>query len=492
MLAKRRAKVVATIGPASSARDNLKELILAGMNVARLNFSHGTHEDHKAVIRNIRELSSELSSPVAILQDLQGPKIRVGKLEGGTLELIVGESVTLTTREVLGKGDLIPTDFKSLPEDCEIGTRILLDDGLMELSVGKVENTEVHCKVIYGGTLKDRKGMNIPGANLSVECLTPKDMVDLKFGLESAVDYVALSFVRSHKDMLELRELVQKKSPSTKLIAKIEMLEALDDLENIVKCSDAIMVARGDLAIEIGQTRLASVQKQIIKECNRQLKPVITATQMLDSMVNNPRPTRAEITDVANAILDGTDALMLSAETASGKYPAMCIATMHDIAIEVEKESSEYYIFKEHSNFESVPEAIAASSCMSSEILDASVIVCLTTTGRTATYISSFRPHAHIIAVTHLTGTLNRLELVWGIQTVKIDNYENTDAAMAQVEDLLLEYGLVKAGDRVVLTMGMPVNQRAKTNALRVYTVESNGKREVDESNLPLRFQQNL
>lgn len=488
MLASRRAKIVATIGPASSARDNLKQLIEAGMNVSRLNFSHGSHEDHKAVVRNIRELSAEMHSPVAILQDLQGPKIRVGKLEGGQMDLVEGASVTLTTREVMGKDSLIPTDFKSLPEDCQPGTKILLDDGLMELSVAKVEGTEIFCKVVYGGVLKDRKGMNIPGANLSVECLTPKDIQDLKFGLENQVDYVALSFVRSHKDILELRELVQKKSPSTKIVAKIEMLEALDDLENIVKYVDAIMVARGDLAIEIGQTRLASVQKQIIKECNRQLKPVITATQMLDSMVNNPRPTRAEITDVANAILDGTDALMLSAETASGKYPAKCIATMHDIAVEVERESSEYYIFKEHSNFESVPEAIAASSCLSSEILDASVIVCLTTTGRTATYISSFRPHAHIIAVTHLTETLNRLELVWGIQTIKIDSYENTDDAMAQVEAILLDYGLVKAGDRVVLTMGMPVNERAKTNALRVYTVESQGKREVDDDRLPLRF----
>jgi pyruvate kinase len=488
MLAGRRVKIVATIGPSSSGREELKSLINAGMNVSRLNFSHGTHEDHSAVLRNVRELSQEMDSPVAILQDLQGPKIRVGKFKDDSIELVEGQKVTITTRDVLGEGDLIPTDFETLPQDCKPGTRILLDDGLLELAVAKVEGTEVYCKVIYGGTLKNRKGMNIPGANLSVECLTPKDIKDLKFGLENKVDYVALSFVRSHKDILELRELVQKKNPSTKIVAKIEMLEALDDLEKIVKYSDAIMVARGDLAIEIGQTRLASVQKQIIRECNRQLKPVITATQMLDSMVNNPRPTRAEITDVANAILDGTDALMLSAETASGKFPSKCISTMHEIAMEVERESTRYYLLKEHTSFESVPEAIAASSCLSSEILEASVIVCLTTTGRTATYISSFRPKAHVIAVTHLQGTLNRLELVWGIQTIKIDAYDNTDEAMEQVEKVLLDYGLVGAGDRVVLTMGMPVNERAKTNALRVYTVESSGKRAIDEENLPLRF----
>lgn len=490
MLAQRRAKIVATIGPASSSRENLKKLIEAGMNVARLNFSHGTHSDHLAVLRNIRELSEELNSPVAILQDLQGPKIRVGHFEEGQIELSEGQKISITTRDVPGKEDLIPTDFVSLPKDCQPGTRILLDDGLLELAVEKVEDTEVLCTVIYGGVLKDRKGMNIPGANLSVDCLTPKDIKDLKFGLENQVDYVALSFVRSHKDMLDLRELVQKKSPRTKIVAKIEMLEALDDLPAIVRESDGIMVARGDLAIEIGQTRLASVQKQIIKECNLQLKPVITATQMLDSMVHNPRPTRAEITDVANAILDGTDALMLSAETASGSYPTKCISTMHEIAIQVEEDNAKYYLKKEHHHFESVPEAIAASSCLSAEILDASVIVCLTTTGRTATYISSFRPKAHVIAVTHLTSTLNRLEMVWGIQTIQIDSYENTDDAMAQVEEILLEYGLVKAGDRVVLTMGMPVADRAKTNALRVYTVNSEGSRHIDDGKLPLRFRE--
>lgn len=486
MLSDRRTKIVATIGPATRSRANLRRAVISGMNVARLNFSHGSHEDHAQVIRDLREVSAELRAPVTILQDLQGPKIRVGRFENGSIELIEGQSVVITIEDVLGKPGLIPTDFKALPGSAQVGGRIMLDDGLLELRIDAIDEKSLSCTVIYGGTLKDRKGMNAPGASLPIECLTPKDLVDLEFGLQQGVDYVALSFVRRGDDIRRLRELIKGKAPNTRIIAKIEMLEALDNLEEIVRLSDAVMVARGDLAVEVGQTRLPAVQKQIVRLCNSINRPVITATQMLDSMVENPRPTRAEITDIANAVLDGSDALMLSAETASGKYPFKCLQTMHEIVVEVEK-TGRYYDLSLDSEFFSVAEAIGASAALAALKLNASAIVCLTTSGRTASIISSFRPKARILAVTHIVPTLNRLELVWGIQTLQIDPYESSDEAMTQIESVLLQYGLVKTGDRVVLTLGVPVLERGKTNALRVYTIGGEDVRKLEEPLLPLR-----
>jgi pyruvate kinase len=487
MLADRRTKIVATIGPATQSRPNLKKAIMAGMNVARLNFSHGTHEDHLAVIQNLRELSVELGAPVTILQDLQGPKIRVGRFETGSIEVIEGEKVVITTDDVKGKAGLIPTDFKALPKSSKPGGRIMLDDGLLELRIDSVDGPNVYCTVIFGGTLKDRKGINVPGGDLPVECMTEKDLRDLDFGLANGVDYVALSFVRKGDDIRQLQDIIKQKAPGTRIVAKIEMLEALDNLEEIVRLSDSVMVARGDLAVEVGQTRLPQIQKQIVKLCNRVGTPVITATQMLDSMIGNPRPTRAEITDVANAVLDGTDAVMLSAETASGKYPFKCIQTMHDIIMEVERNGDYYYNMTLESEFFSVAEAIGAAASLSALKLNASAIVCLTTSGRTAQIISSFRPKARILAVTHILPTLNRLELVWGIQTLEIKPYVSSDEAMHQIEEMLIKYGLVKTGDKVILTLGVPVLERGKTNALRVYTIGREDVTRLTEAELPLR-----
>jgi pyruvate kinase len=487
MLADRRTKIVATIGPASRSRENLRRAITAGLNVARLNFSHGNHEDHLQVIKDLRELSSEMGAPVTILQDLQGPKIRVGKFENGSIELTEGEQLIITTDNVLGKPGLIPSDFKELPNAVKPGGKIMLDDGLLELRVDKIEGSTVAATVVFGGTLKDRKGMNIPGGNLAIECMTEKDLRDLDFGLANGVDYVALSFVRKGDDIRQLQDIIKRKAPGTRIVAKIEMLEAIDNLEEIVRLSDAVMVARGDLAVEIGQTRLPQVQKQIVTLCNRIGTPVITATQMLDSMTNNPRPTRAEITDVANAVLDGSDALMLSAESASGKYPFKAIQTMHEIICEVEREGSYYYNMSLESEFFSVAEAIGAAASLTALKLNASAIVCLTTSGRTASIISSFRPKARIIAVTHILPTLNRLELVWGIQGLVIKPYTSSDEAMHQIEEMLIQYGLVKTGDKVVLTLGVPVLERGKTNALRVYTVGREDVRRLSETDLPLR-----
>ena len=492
MLADRRTKIVATIGPATKAKENLKKALMSGMNVARLNFSHGTHEDHLQVIKDLRALSEELNAPITILQDLQGPKIRVGRFDGGQIVLTEGERVVITTENVQGKPGLIPTDFKELPKSAVPGNRIMLDDGLLELRIDSVDATEVHCTVVYGGILKDRKGMNVPGGTLGIECLTEKDLRDLDFGLANGVDYVALSFVRHGDDIRQLQDIIKRKAPGARIVAKIEMLEAIDNLEEIVRLSDAVMVARGDLAVEVGQTRLPQIQKQIVRLCNRIGCPVITATQMLDSMTENPRPTRAEITDVANAVLDGSDALMLSAESASGKYPFKCIQTMHEIISEVERNGDYFYNMSLESEFFSVAEAIGAAASLSALKLNASAIVCLTTSGRTASIISSFRPKARIIAVTHIVPTLNRLELVWGIQGIQIEPYTSSDEAMKQIEEMLIKYGLVKTGDKVILTLGVPVLERGKTNALRVYTVGREDVRRLSENDLPFRCKDSL
>ncbi|MFN7454097.1 MAG: pyruvate kinase [Pseudobdellovibrionaceae bacterium] len=489
MLADRRVKIVATIGPSTQEEPALERAIRSGMNVARLNFSHGSHEDHLKVVHRIRHLSQKLKAPITVLQDLQGPKIRVGKFEGGKIELKVGEKITITMKSVLGRPGLIPSDFPELAQSVKPGVKILLDDGLLELKVLSVSGDEVQTEVIYGGILKDRKGMNLPGVTLHVDCLTAKDLEDLEFGLANNVDYVALSFVRHAKDIRKLRELIEAKNPGTKICAKIEMIEAIDNLEEIVRLSDAVMVARGDLAVEVGQSRLPEIQKRIIKLCNQLNKPVITATQMLESMVENPRPTRAEITDVANAVLDGSDALMLSAESASGKYPFKCIQTMNEIIREVEQNTDRYYKISLENEFLSVAGAIAASASLSALKLDAKVIVCLSTTGRTANIISGFRPRSRIVAVTDNIASLNKLELVWGIQTLLISGYRTLEDVTSQVERMLIQYGLAKTGDKIVMTLGQPISDGAKTNNIYIFTLGGEGFERLPDAEIPLRCQ---
>jgi pyruvate kinase len=492
MLAERRVKIVATIGPSTQSREALEKAILSGMNVARLNFSHGTHDVHAQVIDNIRDLSRKWNAPVCILQDLQGPKIRVGRFEGGSIELKDGDQVTVTIDDVMGKPGLIPTDFKALPGTVDEGQKILLDDGLIEMRVISKSAGQVQCEVVYGGILKDRKGVNVPGASLPIDAMTPKDLADLQFGLGKNVDYVALSFVRQGGDIRKLRDLINAGRPSTKIIAKIEMLEALHNLEEIIEVSDAIMVARGDLAIEVGQSQLPGMQKRIISACNAANKPVITATQMLDSMVENPRPTRAEITDVANAVIDGSDALMLSAESASGRFPFKCIQTMHEIICEAEKTTDLYWDISLEEEFLDVPEAIAMSAAMTAMKIKAKALVCLSTTGKTATMIAGSRPRCPIFSITHQLDPLNRMELVWGIQTYKIHPYQSSEEALTQIEELLVKIGMVVKGDKVVVTMGTPVAQRAKTNNIRVYTVTQELSEPVLDKDLPLRCRKDL
>jgi pyruvate kinase len=491
MLADRRAKIVATIGPATQDATSLEKAIKAGLNVARLNFSHGSHEDHLKVIHLVRGLSRKLQAPVTLLQDLQGPKIRVGRFEKGSIQIKKGDRLVVTTEKVLGRDGLIPSDFVELTEAVKPGTKILLDDGLLELLVLGVRGKEVDVEVLFGGTLKDRKGMNLPGANLPVECMTEKDLADLNFGIEHGVDYIALSFVRHPRDIRKLREIIESKGSSAKICAKIEMVEALENLDEIIRLSDAVMVARGDLAVEVGQTLLPGIQKKIISLCNQQRKPVITATQMLDSMVENPRPTRAEITDVANAVLDGSDALMLSAESASGKNPFLAIRTMHDIIVEVERTQEKYYKISLESEFLSPPAAIAASASLSALKLNATAIICLTTSGKTANIISSYRPKARIIAVTDRLEVLNTLELTWGIQTLSIKPYKTMEDILDQVDHLLVQNGLAKTGDRVIFTLGQPISDGAKTNALFLHIVGAENQSRTEDLNLPLRCQAN-
>ncbi len=488
MLANRRAKIVATIGPATQAMENIEKAILAGMNVARLNFSHGTHEDHLKVIQNIRLKSAQLNAPVTILQDLQGPKVRVGLFEKGSIVLTPLEVVTVTIEDVLGKEGLIPSDFKELCKAAKVGNKILIDDGLIELEVLEVGEKALRANVIYGGVLKNRKGMNLPGVMLPVNAMTEKDLKDLEFGLTHNVDFVALSFVRFGKDIRQLRELIDKKKSPAKIVAKIEMLEALENLEEIVRLSDVVMVARGDLAVEVGQSRLPSCQKKIITLCNQLGKPVITATQMLDSMVENPRPTRAEITDVANAVLDGSDALMLSAESASGKFPFKSIRTMHEIILEVEKNEENYYKISLENELLSTPASIAASSVLCALKLNASAIVCLTTSGKTAQIISSFRPKAQVVAITTDLEVLNRLEILWGLQTLLLQPYSSFKEIILQVEQLLIENGLGKTGDKIILTLGQPISDRGKTNSMHVHTLGAEHVKKRSAQELPLRF----
>ena len=490
LLSDRRAKIVATIGPATQSRENLERAIRSGMSVARLNFSHGKHEDHKKVIENIRSLALQLKANVTILQDLQGPKIRVGEFENGGIQLEAGEIVTVTTDKVLGKKGVIPTDFLEIVQSCKVGTKVLLDDGLLEIQVTEISDSQnMKAQVNFGGFLKNRKGMNIPGAFLPIDSMTEKDHRDLEFGLLENVDYVALSFVRRAQDILDLREKIQGRGKTTKIIAKIEMLEAIEHLEEIVRVSDAVMVARGDLAIEVGQSRLPGLQKRIIKTCNRLGKPVITATQMLDSMVENPRPTRAEITDIANAVLDGTDALMLSAETASGKYPFSCIQTMHEIIMEVEKNYDKYYKISLEDEFLSIPASIGASACLSAQKLNARAIVCLTTSGKTAQIIAGFRPKAKIVSVTKEIDVLNGLELIWGMQTLAIEPYSSLSEIIDRIEKVLVETGIAKNEDRIIVTYGHPVSAGAKTNSVHVHVIHNSLYKKRPESELPLRLQ---
>ncbi len=472
-----RTKIVATLGPASYDPKIIEQLVRSGVGVIRLNFSHAkTPQEYLGVIKNVRRVAKALRAPVAIMQDLQGPKIRVGVL-AKPLPLRVGQKLVLGAVRAAPKlppGTFwVPMDFAPLVKLCQEGTKILLDDGHIELRVQSLVPRlgYVHARVLRGGVLKSRKGVNLPGTPLPLSAMTTKDLKDLKFGLEQGVDYVALSFVRRPQDVLALKNRLKRSGSGARIVSKIEMLEALENLDSIIELSDAIMVARGDLAIETGAAQLPAVQKKIISRCNALNTPVITATQMLESMTQHTHPTRAEITDIANAILDGTDALMLSAETAMGKHPLACVKTMHDICLEVERHPKGLYHDISLTGGGLISDqSIACAATLCAMNLDAPAIVCLSTSGRTAILISANRPRAHLVAVTDREQTFNQLSLMWGIRSFLIPKYKTYGEALKHTQKLLREHKLARAKDPVVLTYGLP-KKGVPTNTLQVRTL---------------------
>ncbi|GAB4379279.1 MAG: pyruvate kinase [Elainellaceae cyanobacterium] len=468
----RRTKIVATIGPATSSPEVLRELIEAGATTLRLNFSHGTHDDHQRSIRLIRQISFELNQPVGILQDLQGPKIRLGKFENGSITLQKGDLFILTSQPVVGTETISSVTYEPLADEVPEGSTILLDDGRVEMQVEKVvpEKGELHCRVVVGGVLSNSKGVNFPGVYLSIRALTDKDKKDLMFGLDQGVDWVALSFVRNPQDVLEIKELISSAGKNVPVIAKIEKHEAIEQMEAVLSICDGVMVARGDLGVELPAEDVPLLQKRLIHTANRLGIPVITATQMLDSMVNNPRPTRAEISDVANAILDGTDAVMLSNETAVGKFPVQAVETMARIATRIEPELPLNRNFDEPPG-RSIPNAISQAVGQIAETLQSAAIMTLTKTGATARNVSKFRPRKPILAITPHVDVARQLQLVWGVKPLLVLDLPSTGQTFQAAINVAQEKGFLNQGDLVVMTAGTLQGVAGSTDLIKVEVV---------------------
>ncbi len=464
----RKTKIVCTLGPASDTEQKIRDLIDAGADVFRLNFSHGTHEEHSKHIRIIRGLEEVTGKRFAIIQDLQGPKIRVGEIDG-TMILKNGSTVVLTTDGRKGDGKKIPVTYEGMINDVRVGDRILMDDGLLELKAKSLRGKEIECEVINGGPLTSHKGINLPGVNVSIPSLTEKDIEDLKFGVENGVDFIALSFVRHASDVLDLRKLLAGLNGEQGIIAKIEKPEAVDEIDSIIEASDAIMVARGDLGVEVPIEEVPILQKSIIRKCNEYGKPVITATQMLDSMIREPRPTRAEATDVANAVFDGTDAVMLSGETSAGNFPVEAVKTMVSIVVMAE---SHLGLVERKMNYKTVrddfTDAIAEAACQLAKLVDASFIIPITNTGTTARALSKYRPQVPVFAITESVDVVRKLLLIWGVFPIEVESLSGTDAMLTQVSSILKSLSLASPGDTYVLTAGTPLLARGTTNTLRI------------------------
>ncbi|GAB4581812.1 MAG: pyruvate kinase [Anaerolineales bacterium] len=474
---KRRAKIVATIGPASRDKHVLRNLIQAGMNIARLNFSHGTHQDHIQTIQDLRYLCDRLGHPVTILQDLQGPKIRTGELENGRIELVAGKSFTLTTELIIGNENCVAVDFPDLPFFVRPGSRILLADGQMELVVRECKGTKIETEIVFGGTLTPHKGVNLPGARLNIPGFTEKDEADLAFGLENGVDMVAISFVRTAQDVARVRQAIARLNPDrvdTPIIAKLERPEALENLEAIIHAADGVMVARGDLGVEMSPQQVPIAQKRIIEAANRQGKAVITATQMLESMIESPRPTRAEASDVANAIFDGTDAVMLSAETATGRYPVETVQMMDAIVYEAEAHLMEWGHWS-NKPITNEPESDSLFLCRAAAELahdrNVAAVAVFTNTGKTALLMSKTRPGVPILGFTSKERTYRRMGLFWGVVPHLIPIVDTMEAMLAQVEAALLAETPVQRGQQVVLICGFPVSEIRPSNTVMLHTV---------------------
>ncbi len=460
-------KIVCTIGPASESYDAICDLIRAGMGIARLNFSHGTHAEHKKKIQRLRRASGELGRPIAILQDLGGPKIRIGRIAEPGVRLETGSCFVLTSRKVPGGKDRVSVSYPDLPKEVTPGERILLADGLMELRVESILGTDILCRVVTGGVLSSRKGINLPMGTIKAPSLTKKDLRDLNFGLAQGVDYIALSFVRTAKDVQSVRQVVRDRGKDIPIIAKIEKHEALNETDSIIEASDGIMVARGDLGVEIPLSEVPLIQKTLIRRANEMGRPVITATQMLRSMVDSPRPTRAEATDVANAVLDGTDAVMLSEETASGGYPIEAVRYMAQILERAETRfpHGKYLNMMPRKN---VAESVAHVSCVLADHLDAAAIIAPTQSGKTAQHISRFRPKRTIVALSKRPEVVRRLSLYWGCMPLLLEEGGGTEDMFEKAAQSAVASGGVDEGDLVVVTAGYPSWVAGTTNMLRV------------------------
>ena len=469
-----RTKIVATIGPASSSPDVIRQMILAGMNVARLNFSHGSYEDHARVVTLLRSISEELDNPLTLLQDLQGPKIRVGQLPDRTIKLVERESVTLVPlAESTDEPNMVPIDYPYVAEEAVPGTQVLLDDGLLELRVEEVTGNAVRCRVIEGGVLKSRKGVNFPSLNLRLPSLTEKDKQDVEFGIAQGVDIISLSFVRKPEDIRTLKELLAAKGSDIPVLAKIEKPQAVANLEAIINECDAIMVARGDLGVEMSPEKVPLIQKRIIRLCNQKSIPVITATQMLESMIHNPRPTRAEANDVANAIIDGTDAVMLSGESAVGEFPLEAVKMLAKIATDVEPEIQ--FVNYPPSEIDET-HAISEALNVIDKTLDLHCIVALTASGYTAKLAAAERPRVPVVAFTPNPQVYHRLNLVWGVRPLLLEQEgDSFEEILKRMEACLLERNFASPGDKVLVIGGIPAHKMRGTNFLKIHTISGDG-----------------
>ena len=471
-----RTKIVATVGPASAGYTNLLALAKGGVDVFRLNFSHGTHADHLKTINHINYINNKYNTHLAILADLQGPKLRVGQMTDGGLKIKEGDILTFTNEECVGTMDKIYMSYPQFAQDVKVGEKVLVDDGKIELEVVETNGTnEVKLKVLFGDVLSSRKGVNLPQTAISLPSLTEKDVKDLEFILSHPkVNWIALSFVRSAKDIVDLQERIKAKGHLAKVIAKIEKPEAIQDLDDIIEVTDAAMVARGDLGIEVPMEKLPFLQKQIIRKCRRKAKPVIVATQMMDSMITNPSPTRAEINDVANAVFDGTDAVMLSGETSIGRHPLKVIEAVRKIVDEAESNDDIYY--KGYSPDQDSPtflsDAICYNSCKIAREVNAKTIIGMTKSGYTAFMVSSNRPKCSIVIFSDDNSILSTLNLVWGIRGFYYDKFTSTDETISDVHQILESSGIVSSGDVVINTGSMPLHARSRTNMLKISVID--------------------
>lgn len=471
----KKTKIVCTIGPSSEKPEILEELIKNGMNVARLNFSHGTHEEHLEKIKTIRKVRRKLDVPVAIMLDTKGPEIRTGNFDVDEVYLKPNDIFTLTTRDIMGNSKIVSVSYKGLPNDVEVGSIIYIDDGLVQLEVTEIKDgTDVVCKALNNGILSNHKGVNLPGSKTNLPSITPKDVDDIKFGIENDVDFIAASFVRKKEDVYDIRRVLEDHGgENIKIISKIESQEGVDNLDEIIEASDGIMVARGDLGVEIKTELIPMVQKDVIRKVNMAAKPVITATQMLDSMIRNPRPTRAETTDVANAIIDGTDCVMLSGETAGGKYPVEAVKTMRNICIttELSDDFNKNVYETDISTLNNITNAIAKNTCDIAKELDAKAIISCTSSGNTSRVLSKFKPKTNIVAATTTEKVARQLSVVWGVYPVVIQEAKETDELIERAIFGAINGKYVNEGDLTVVTAGIPLGISGNSNLIKVHVI---------------------